>query len=222
MYNKYSISREKKSIMLKTFENKLKTFENKFDYLINYKRNEFDLVRQISKKKFNLSIQLIEKAIKLKKNIFVCGNGGSASTANHLSCDVFKRISQNTRLKPKVISLVNNMELITAISNDIKYEKIFSFQYESLRNSGDLIIIFSVSGNSKNLIELARSAAKKNKIISFTGKNGGRVKKLSTINININSTNYGIVEDIHLSLMHSISQIIRIRNLQKFTKKIEL
>ena len=92
MYNKYSISREKKSIMLKTFENKLKTFENKFDYLINYKRNEFDLVRQISKKKFNLSIQLIEKAIKLKKNIFVCGNGGSASTANHLSCDVFKRI----------------------------------------------------------------------------------------------------------------------------------
>ena len=75
MYNKYSISREKKSIMLKTFENKLKTFENKFDYLINYKRNEFDLVRQISKKKFNLSIQLIEKAIKLKKNIFVCGNG---------------------------------------------------------------------------------------------------------------------------------------------------
>ena len=55
--------------MLKTFGNKLKTFESKFDYLINYKKNEFDLVRQISKKKFNLSIQLIEKAIKLKKNI---------------------------------------------------------------------------------------------------------------------------------------------------------
>ena len=116
----------------------------------------------------------------------------------------------------------NNIELITAISNDIKYDKIFSFQYESLRNTGDLIIIFSVSGNSKNLVELARNASKRNKIISFTGKNGGKVKKLSTINININSTNYGIVEDIHLSLMHSISQTIRINNLINKTKKIEL
>ena len=200
----------------------LKTLESKFDYLINYKKSEFDLVRQINKIKFNSAIQLIEKTIKLKKNIFVCGNGGSASTANHLLCDVFKRVSQNTRLKPKVISLVNNMELITAISNDIKYDKIFSIQYKSLRNSGDLIIIFSVSGNSKNLVDLARNAAKKNKIISFTGKNGGRVKKLSTINININSSNYGIVEDIHLSLMHSISQIIRLKNLKNPQKKIEL
>ena len=89
--------------MLKTFENKLKTLENKFDYLINYKRNEFDLVRQISKKKFNLSIQLIEKAIKLKKNIFVCGNGGSASTANHLSCDVFKEFRRILDLNQKLL-----------------------------------------------------------------------------------------------------------------------
>ena len=200
----------------------LKTPESKFNYLINYKRSQFELIRQVDIKKYNSIISLIEKAIKLKKNIFVCGNGGSASTANHLVCDVFKRVSQNTRLKPKVISLVNNMELITAISNDIKYDKIFSFQYESLRNVGDLIIIFSVSGNSKNLVELARNASKRNKIISFTGKNGGKVKKLSTINININSTNYGIVEDIHLSLMHSISQTIRINNLKNKTKKIEL
>ena len=200
----------------------LKTSESKFNYLINYKRSQFELIRQVDIKKYNSIISLIEKAIKLKKNIFVCGNGGSASTANHLVCDVFKRVSQNTRLKPKVISLVNNMELITAISNDIKYDKIFSFQYESLRNTGDLIIIFSVSGNSKNLVELARNASKRNKIISFTGKNGGKVKKLSTINININSTNYGIVEDIHLSLMHSISQTIRINNLKNKTKKIEL
>ena len=200
----------------------LKTPESKFNYLINYKRSQFELIRQIDIKKYNSMISLIEKTIKLKKNIFVCGNGGSASTANHLVCDVFKRVSQNTRLKPKVISLVNNMELITAISNDMKYDKIFSFQYESLRNTGDLIIIFSVSGNSKNLVELAKIAKKKNKIISFTGKNAGKVKKLSTENININSNNYGIVEDVHLSLMHSISQIIRLKNLKKVTKKIEL
>ena len=201
----------------------LKTAENKFDYLVNYKRNQLELVKKISKKNFNSIIDLIEKTIKLKKNIFVCGNGGSASNANHLSCDVFKRISQNTKLKPKVISLCNNIELITAISNDINYDKIFSYQHNSLSQKGDIVIIFTVSGNSKNLIEVAKSAiSKKNKIISFTGKNGGAIRKLSNINININNLNYGIVEDIHVSLMHSISQIIRIKNIKKFNKKIEL
>jgi len=201
----------------------LKTAENKFDYLVNYKRNQLELVKKISKKNFNSIIDLIEKTIKLKKNIFVCGNGGSASNANHLSCDVFKRISQNTKLKPKVISLCNNIELITAISNDINYDKIFSYQHNSLSQKGDIVIIFTVSGNSKNLIEVAKSAiSKKNKIISFTGKNGGAIRKLSNININISNLNYVIVEDIHVSLMHSISQIIRIKNIKKFNKKIEL
>ena len=201
----------------------LKTSQNKFDYLINYKRNEFDLIKQINQRKFNLIINLIEKTIKFKKNIFVCGNGGSASNANHLSCDFFKRVSQNTKLKPKVISLCNNIELITAVSNDLKYEKIFSFQYNSLSNKGDIIIIFTVSGNSRNLIEVAKNAiSKKNQVISFTGKSGGKIKKLSTLNININNSNYGIVEDAHMSLMHSIAQIIRIKNLKKSNKKIEL
>jgi len=122
-----------------------------------------------------------------------------------------------------VISLCNNIELITAISNDMKYDEIFSFQYNSLNQKGDIIIIFTVSGNSKNLINVAKKAIlKKNEIISFTGKNGGIIKKLSTINININNSNYGVVEDVHLSLMHSISQIIRIKNIKKFNKKIEL
>lgn len=201
----------------------LKTTENKFKYLINYKRNQLELVKKINKENFNSIINLVEKTIKSKKNIFVCGNGGSASNANHLCCDVFKRISQNTKLKPKVISLCNNIELITAISNDIKYEKIFSFQHNSLSQKGDIIIIFTVSGNSKNLIEVAKSAiSKKNKIISFTGKNGGAIKKMSNMNINIDNSNYGIVEDIHQSLMHSISQIIRIKNIKKFNNKIEL
>ena len=198
----------------------LKTTESKFNYLINYKRNQLELVEKINKENFNSIINLIEKTIKQKKNIFVCGNGGSASNANHLCCDVFKRISQNTKL---IIDEKREIEDKTAISNDIKYEKIFSFQHNTLSQRGDIIIILTVSGNSKNLIEVAKSAAsKKNKIISFTGKNGGVIKKLSNLNINIENSNYGIVEDIHQSLMHSISQIIRIKNIKKFNNKIEL
>ena len=68
----------------------------------------------------------------------------------------------------------------------------------------------------------ARPRADKNKIISFTGKNGGIIKKLSTINININNSNYGMVEDIHLSLMHSIAQIIRLKNLKKNNLKFKI
>ena len=106
---------------------------------------------------------------KIKKFLFA-GNGGSASLANHMLCDYSKTLRQNTNLKPKIISLVSNLELITAISNDLNYDDIFSFQLENLCENGDLIVVFSSSGNSKNLIKLEKFAKKnKLKILSFLG-----------------------------------------------------
>ena len=75
--------------------------------------------------------KLIEKTILNKKTIFVCGNGGSSAIANHYVCDYIKSLSTNTNLKPRLISLNNNSELISAISNDISYDKIFSYQLKS-------------------------------------------------------------------------------------------
>ena len=149
-------------------------------------------------------------AVKKQKNIFSCGNGGSASTAEHLSCDFSKGSCTNTNLNIKVFSLNSNVSLMTAIANDISYDDIFSYQLNRFGKANDILLAFSVSGSSKNIIKCAKIAKKKKiKIISFTGFNGGKMKKLSKYNINFSSNNFGIVEDCHLSMMHFISQYIR-------------
>ena len=110
----------------------------------------------------------------------------------------------------KSISLASNFSLISAISNDISFDKIFSFQVDKLCKRNDLLICFSVSGNSKNLINAVKVAEKKRlKTISFTGFNGGKLSKITNYNINFPMANYGIVEDCHVTMMHFLSQFIR-------------
>ena len=161
------------------------------------------------------------KTIKNNKQIFVCGNGGSAAIANHYVPDYLKLIRQNTKLKPLVKSLSSDLELITAISNDMDYSKIFSYQAESLCKKGDVLIIISSSGNSPNVVNLA-NWAKKNKIysISFTGFSGGKLKKITNLNVHVNINNYGLVEDSHHILMHAIMHYIVRKNASK--KKLRL
>ena len=100
------------------------------------------------------SAKLILDTIKKNKKIFVCGNGGSAAISNHYICDYLKFFREHTKLKPQIYSLSTNIETVTAISNDINYDQIFSYQAESLCSTGDLMIIISSSGNSKNVIKL--------------------------------------------------------------------
>ena len=179
-------------------------------YFREYLEIKNALLKQINVKNLDKIIKFIFDAEKKKKNLFSCGNGGSASTAEHLSCDFSKGSCTNTNLNIKVFSLSSNNSLITAIANDLSYNDIFSYQLERYGKSNDILLAFSVSGTSKNIIKCAKIAKKKNiKIISFTGFDGGKLKKLSNYNINIYSNNYGIVEDCHLTLVHFISQYIR-------------
>ena len=112
-------------------------------------------------KKLEKAALIIKKTTQNKRTIFVCGNGGSAAIANHYVCDYLKFLRQNSNLKPKVISLSSNIETITAISNDMSYEKIFKYQAESLFEKNDLLIIISSSGNSKNIKEVLKFAKKR-------------------------------------------------------------
>jgi len=166
-----------------------------------------------------LSIAIfLEKKITNSKTIFVAGNGGSASIANHSLCDFNKGIkfSSKKKLKPKFISLSNSIETITAISNDINYNEIFANQLESYSKKGDCLICFSSSGQSKNIINAIRFAKnKKIKTILFQGF-GTLNKKISPdYYINLKFKNYGITEDIFQSIIHILSQYIR----SKFVSK---
>ena len=158
----------------------------------HYKNIFFKALENLHLNDLETISKIIEKKIIQKKNIFVAGNGGSASVANHFLCDFNKgiKLSSKKKMMPKVISLSNSIELITAISNDIKYEKVFSFQLENYANKNDLLITFSSSGSSKNIIELINTA--KNiglKIISISGFGEGNLK--ADVRINLKCKNYG-------------------------------
>jgi phosphoheptose isomerase len=178
------------------------------DYFISLKAT----INNIDGNQFLLITNFLKKKIKNKNNIFVAGNGGSAAIANHLLCDFNKGIktSSQNKITPKVISLSNSIEIITAISNDISYEKIFSFQLENYYKKGDCLICFSSSGQSKNIIDVINFAFKKKiKTILFQGFGKLNKKIKPDYYINLNYRNYGVTEDIFQSLMHIISQNIR-------------
>ena len=196
-------------------EIKLKNFYSSYT---NSLKNSLD---NVDLNKISSISNLLKTQFKKRKKIFVCGNGGSAAIANHYICDYLKLLRFNTNFKPKIISLSDNVETLTAISNDHDYSEIFKYQAESLADKGDIFIIISSSGNSDNIYKLAKWArTKKFKIISFTGFNGGKLKKLSNININIPENNYGRIEDSHHILMHLIMHYIILTS--KHIKKLRL
>lgn len=163
------------------------------------------------------SVSQLTEALRIRyafnQNVFVCGNGGSAAISEHFSCDHLKGIRESKRFAvshPKAISLVSNLPLITAIANDKSYDQIFSYQIESLAKMGDLILLISSSGNSKNIVKALDSAHKLNlDVFAIVGFDGGKVKELIPENtVHIKSSNYGIVEDCSQSVMHMVSQTL--------------
>jgi phosphoheptose isomerase len=147
--------------------------------------------------------------------IFVFGNGGSAGIANHWVCDMAKGITEDTHLSCNITSLSSNIELITAIANDIGYEYCFERQLKyHLQNSNKsgVAVAISSSGNSKNILNGLSAAKKLNlKTIALVGFNGGVVNNLNLadIIIHVKNNNYGIVEDTHMFILHYIAQAIR-------------
>lgn len=164
---------------------------------------------QINYKNLSFIKDKIINKIKNNKKIFVCGNGGSAAIANHYVCDYLKLIREKTKFKPRFYSLNANSELISAISNDINYSKVFSYQLESYAESGDLVILISSSGNSQNIKEALKFCKiKKIFTIGFSGFRGGYLHKNCDIGLHIKANHYGISEDSHHILMHYIMQNI--------------
>ena len=153
---------------------------------------------------------IIEKGFRDGVMLFTGGNGGSAAIANHLLCDYVKGIQTDTTFRPRVISMSANLELMLAIGNDIGFEDIFLYQVRTMGRAGDILMTISSSGNSENIVR-AVSWAKDNglRTIALTGFSGGRSADLADINIHVEAANYGIVEDVHQSIMHIIAQYLR-------------
>ncbi len=150
--------------------------------------------------------------------VFCIGNGGSASISDHLMCDHMKGVRTGTDRRPNVCSLASNSAMITAIGNDMSFEKIFVYQLESMAKAGDGLIAISSSGNSPNIIA-ALEWAKREKVstITLTGFQGGKARDLSDANVYVPVENYGISEDLHQSVMHILAQFLRMEKLAAST-----
>ena len=142
--------------------------------------------------------------------VFACGNGGSASIANHLQCDHVKGVRTATDLTPRVVSLCANVELLTAIANDTTFEDVFAYQLQSQSGPGDVLVAVSSSGRSANIVRALTWARDHGlRTIALTGFDGGGAREAAEVTIHVDCANYGVIEDSHQAIMHALAQYIR-------------
>ena len=125
----------------------------------NYFSNLQKLLTSVNRKSIEILIKEVKNIRKTKKNLFICGNGGSAANAIHLANDfLFTKLSKKKMLN--VEALTSNNSVLTCLANDLGYPFVFSKQLEMKGNKNDMLLILSGSGNSKNLIEAIKIAKK--------------------------------------------------------------
>ncbi len=159
--------------------------------------------------------QLIEVLMEARlygRQVFIMGNGGSASTASHFVCDLAKNTRHPNRPHFRVIGLTDNMAIFSAYANDEGYENVFAEQLSSLVEAHDVVIGISASGNSENVLRAIRLANRFGAYtVGFTGFSGGELARISRLNIHVPLASYEQVEDIHLMLEHMIVVAVKER-----------
>lgn len=156
----------------------------------------------------NDAVDIIVHAFEKGNKVLFCGNGGSASDAQHLAAEFSGRFYTDRDALPAE-ALHCNTSYITAVANDYSYDVIYSRLIRGIGNRGDVLVGLSTSGNSKNIIKAFEEAKAKEMItISFTGSSGGKLKKLSDILINVPSEDTPRIQESHITLGHIICQFV--------------
>ena len=161
-------------------------------------------------KKISLAINEILKSLKNNHKIILFGNGGSAADAQHMAAEFIGRYKID-RVSIPAISFTTDTSILTSIGNDYAFEQVFSRQCSSLVNKGDIVIVISTSGNSKNVINGCKIAQKNGAfVISLTGKSGGKLKSISDILLNVPSNDTPRIQESHRTIIHSICEIVEL------------
>ena len=183
-------------------ESSITSFLQKQNDCVNLLQKDSNTIQKI--------IQILLEARKKNNTIFVMGNGGSGSTASHFVSDLLKTALLQNKKRFSAISLVDNIPVILAWSNDSSFNDIFVEQLKNLHKPGDVVIGFSGSGKSKNVIN-ALTFANNNggKTIGITGMDGGDFKKICNVCLIAPSNEMLMIESIHVTLCHCIISSIR-------------
>ncbi|AVM75618.1 SIS domain-containing protein [Magnetospirillum gryphiswaldense] len=193
-------------------------YSNIADYYSDYSARIVQALASVDTRQLERANEILAETIDHDRQIFSCGNGGSAAIANHLVCDHARGICNLTGLRPRVQSLSSNIEIITAIANDASYADVFCHQLDLMARPGDALITISSSGDSENVVRaIAHARANGIATIAMTGFSGGRSATGADVNIHVDADNYGVIEDVHQSLMHVLAQFIRQSHLSPAT-----
>ncbi len=170
------------------------------------------LLERIDCAAVDLLTETLVEVRRADRQVIVFGNGGSAYTASHFVTDLVKTTCIDGERRLRAISLVDNYGLITAVGNDIDYDQTFTYCIEAYARPGDVAIAISASGNSPNVINACEWAKDHGiKLICLTGFDGGRIGEFADLHVNVPSQNYGLIEDVHLSIGHMITQALKAR-----------
>ena len=168
-----------------------------------------EVIKKINVDEIEIVVGVIIDALNNGSSIHWCGNGGSASQANHLSAELVGGMHKQKNKPLKSTCLNVDTAFITAWSNDDNFDNVFSRQIESTGNAGDILITLTTSGNSKNILNAISKAKKLGLItISFTGNEGGEAKMISDYNLNINHKSTARIQEMHILIGHIICDIV--------------
>ena len=170
-----------------------------------YKASLLEAIQTIDLPRVEQAIGLLTQAREDGRRIFVCGNGGSASTASHFATDMVKGASFGRDQRFRIMALTDSLPTITAYSNDVSYDCVFVEQLKNFAEPGDVLIAVSGSGNSPNVlraVEYANSIGCRT--IGLSGRDGGALGKAAELNLHVAHPHMGRIEDGHLIILHMI------------------
>lgn len=174
-----------------------------------YLDEEIEIIKHLDVEAINDAMNLLEETREKGTTVYLIGNGGSAATASHMQNDFNKGISEGLDKKYNFCCLCDNFATVMAIANDDCYENVFYNQLLNRLKPGDVLIAISGSGNSKNVIKAVEYAKSKgNKVIGFTGYDGGKLKTMSDISLHVPLNNMQIAEDVHTIFNHTMMYIL--------------
>ena len=171
-----------------------------------------DALQRVPPETVDAIVDLVVDTYRNDQNVFILGNGGSASTATHFACDLSKATIAAGKRRLRVSSLTDNVAVLTAWANDTSFDRVFAEQLLSLLRPGDAVIAVSASGNSPNVLAAMEVAmATGARTAALVGFSGGRLKDIAGVVVHVPVDDYGVVEDCHLVVEHAVTDAVRVR-----------
>ncbi|MCS7313968.1 MAG: SIS domain-containing protein [Bryobacterales bacterium] len=175
-------------------------------YAEHYRQALLATLSAIETARVELAIEWFRQAREEERQIFVCGNGGSAATASHFVTDMVKGASYGRARRFRILALTDSLPTITAYANDVGFDAVFVEQLKNFARPGDLVMGISGSGNSPNVLRAIEYAnAIGCRTIALTGRDGGRLAPLAQLAIHVPEPHMGRIEDAHLVVCHMIA-----------------